>query len=448
MRKQKQLTAIGVGKLKPRATRFEVPDGGAKGLALSIQPSGSKAWIMRFRRPNGAPASLTLGPYDGTQATALSVPVLGQPLTLAGARALAAEIHRQRATGCDVVADYAAAKARQRAAANVPELDTFGAAARAFIKEHARPNTRRWPETAKLLGLGYEDEEPVERKGGLAARWHAKPLAEIDSAAIYALVDEAKRRGIPGQGRRNSGASDARGRAMARTLSKMFDWLHEHRRIEANPCNGVYCPPPPAARDRVLTNTEIGWFWRASEAIGAPFGDLFKFLLLTGARRDEASRMTYAELQDDGATWLLPAARAKNKRPHIVPLSDSAKAQLGSGAAGYVFTTNGRTPISGFSKIKARLDRAMLAVARQGDPNAEIASWILHDLRRTAATGMAEIGIPPHIVEACLNHVSGAKAGVAGTYNRAAYADEKRAALEQWAQHVAKIVSCARGSDG
>jgi integrase len=436
MRKQQQLTAVAVAKLKPRAARVEIPDGGAKGLALAIQPSGAKSWIMRFRRPDGRPGSLTLGPYDSTQATAASSPVLGAPLTLAGARALSAEIHRQRATGRDVVADYNAAKERQRQqTASVTADDSFGAAARAFIEEHARPNTRRWEETAKILGLDYSIRgEATLRKGGLAARWQAKPLAEIDSGAIYTLVDEAKRRGIPGRDRRNTGASDPRGRAMARTLSKMFDWLLEHRKIETNPTLGVYCPPPPAARDRVLTNAEIRFFWQACDVVGSPFGKLFRFLLLTGARLNEASRMTYAELQNEGAAWLLPAARAKNKRPHLVPLSALARAQIGTGT-GYVFTTNGRTPISGFSKTKARLDAAMVAA------NVEIAPWVLHDLRRTAATGMAEIGVEPHIIEAALNHVSGAKAGVAGIYNRAHYAEEKRAALERWGAHVQSISS-------
>ena len=111
-----------------------------------------------------------------------------------------------------------------------------------------------------------------------------------------------------------------------------------------------------------------------------------------------------------------------------------------AGRAGYVFTTNGRSPVSGFSKAKRRMDASMIALARADDPDAEIAPWRLHDLRRTAATGMADIGIPPHIVEAALNHISGARAGVAGTYNRAAYREEKRQALERWGAHVLRLV--------
>jgi integrase len=139
------------------------------------------------------------------------------------------------------------------------------------------------------------------------------------------------------------------------------------------------------------------------------------------------------ELTDDNATWNIPGARTKNGRPHVVPLPPLArqiiKAAAGKRPTPLCFTTNGKSPVSGWSKLKARLDRAMA-----------IPQWRLHDLRRTAATGMAEIGIPPHIVEACLNHISGAKAGVAGTYNRAAYAAEKRAALERWAAHVEGLI--------
>ena len=142
--------------------------------------------------------------------------------------------------------------------------------------------------------------------------------------------------------------------------------------------------------------------------------------------------MTRDELSEDGATWNIPGERTKNKRAHIVPLAPLARELLSAviGDGKLIFTTTGRSPISGWSKIKKRLDSVMA-----------IPSWRLHDLRRTAATGMAEIGIAPHIVEAALNHISGAKAGVAGTYNRAAYAPEKRAALERWAAHVQRLVS-------
>ena len=160
------------------------------------------------------------------------------------------------------------------------------------------------------------------------------------------------------------------------------------------------------------------------------FGPLLKLLLLTGCRLNEVAGMRRSEIE--GGVWTIPGARTKNKRTHVVPLAQPAAALIENlKGSDFLVTTTGRTPVSGWSKIKVRLDKAM------GD----VPPWQLHDLRRTAATGMAELGIAPHIVEATLNHISGAKAGVAGTYNRAAYAEQKRDALERWADHVERLVS-------
>jgi hypothetical protein len=148
-------------------------------------------------------------------------------------------------------------------------------------------------------------------------------------------------------------------------------------------------------------------------------------LLLTGCRLNEVAGMRRSELSDDLHTWTLSGDRTKNHRTHVVPLPQAARELLASvdTDGDIVFTTNGKTPVSGWSKTKKRLDHLM-----------KIPAWRLHDLRRTAATGMAEIGIAPHIIEAALNHISGAKAGVAGIYNRATYSTEKKAALERWAR--------------
>ena len=283
-----------------------------------------------------------------------------------------------------------------------------------------------------MLGLAYPPTggEPTPIKNGLCERWSDKPIAEIDGHDVHSLIDETRRSGAPGLERRSDGPTEARARVMLSCLSKMFGWLVQHRRLSQNPCKDVHRPEASRARDRVLTDAEIVKFWRATDAERKELSALLKLLLLTGCRLNEVAGMTRAELSDDGATWNIPGARTKNKRPHVVPLAPLARKMVGSGSEGFVFTTTGRSPVSGWSKIKRRLDEAM-----------KIPPWRLHDLRRTAATGMAEIGIAPHIVEAALNHVSGAKAGVAGTYNRAAYAEEKRAALERWASHVQGLVS-------
>jgi integrase len=173
-------------------------------------------------------------------------------------------------------------------------------------------------------------------------------------------------------------------------------------------------------------------------------------LLLTAQRRDEVGGLEWSEIDFDKKGWTIPRDRAKNDRSHEVHLSDAAVSVLrsiprvGNGA---VFTTNGRT-VSGFSHGKNLLDAAMLAAQRDelGAQAEAIPHWILHDLRRTAATGMARLNIAPHVVDKILNHVSGTIRGVAAVYNRFEYLDERRAALEAWGQYVTGLVKPAQAN--
>jgi integrase len=154
--------------------------------------------------------------------------------------------------------------------------------------------------------------------------------------------------------------------------------------------------------------------------------------------------MTRDELHDDGA-WHLPGSRTKNGRAHVVPLSPLAReltASVKAKPSPFIFTTTGTTPVSGWSRLKRRLDAAMLITAiEERGANVVIPAWRLHDLRRTTITGMVELGVAPHVVELVVNHVSGTRAGVAGTYNRSELLPERRAALERWALHVEGIVT-------
>jgi integrase len=443
----KTLTDAAVRRYKPAAKRREIPDAKATGLYLVVQASGHKSWALRFRRPNGQKAKLTLGRVAGQELK--DDPVLGQPLTLAAARMLAADVNRKRAMGIDVIAEHAASKHRRRIETEQASASSFGLLARQFIEEYARPNVRRWREIAILLGLRYpfDDGDPVETRDGLAQRWADRPVSAIDGHLVYQTIDEAVRHGVPGRERRTKGLSNPRGRAMARALSKFFSWLVEHRKVAVDPTLGMYCPPPPAARERTLSEDETRWLWAAYDAVGFPFGPLCKVLLATGVRREEARGMIRAELSADGALWTIPGARTKNRKAHAVPLSPLARSIIAAmprieSAKGFLFTTNGKTPVGGFSKYKRRLDAAMLAAARKerGD-DVIIAPWRLHDLRRSAATGMADLGVQPHVIEACLNHVSGFRAGVAGVYNVAEYRKEKRAALERWGAHLQGLVT-------
>jgi Site-specific recombinase XerD len=269
------------------------------------------------------------------------------------------------------------------------------------------------------------------------------------------VIDEARRVAIPGITARNRDISDSRGRALFAALSSMFSWLKRQRRVESNPCAGVHRPAGPQARDRVLTADEIRWFWRACESVDAPlapgaprpFGPLLKVLLLTGQRRNEVAGMTRDELSDDGATWNIPGSRTKNGRAHVVPLPPLVRELIASVRAkpgNLVFTTTGTTAVSGWSRMKGRLDAAMLAAARE-EGRAVIPPWTLHDLRRTFVTGMVELRVPPHVVEVTVNHIGGTRSGVAGIYNRSELMDERKEALERWATHVAGIVTSSAG---
>jgi integrase len=442
------LTDAAIKKYAPGKERRRIRDLRSSALFLIIEPSGTKSFEMRFRRPDGKPAKIRLGRYTNREID--GAPILGQRmLTLAAARQLALDIHRRRAMNVDVIGEVRTERQRQRSELLQRGVNTFAACLREFLVDHKVKKRgtypRRWRETARVLGLDFPidakpDSEPRVIKGGLADIWRDRAVGEIDHNLIFETIRDAGRRGIPGLGRRNRGNSDARKRSLHSALATLFAWLKDERKIATNPCIELKRPTPPTARDRVLTEREIRAFWQATDQVGQPFGTIFKTLLLTGCRLNEVAAMAWAELSEDGTTWTIPAHRTKNARTHVVPLSPLVRELLAGmkrkTGVDLVFSTTGETAPSGWSRVKRRLDKLMSNAAEQ-----EIAAWRLHDLRRTSATGMADIGIPPHIVEACLNHVSGHKGGVAGVYNRAAYAAEKKMAIERWCAHIVAIVN-------
>jgi integrase len=442
----KLLTAAACDKAK---TPGRIRDLGARALYFVVSPTGHKSFVMRFRQGRKTP-KLTLGPFDRSGRELTGEPQVGQPLTLAAARQLCAEIHRQKALGRDPIADHKARRHRRAAELKERQVGTFLACARDYVEKYARKKPLRgWRSTAKLLGLRYADDgkaEPEMISGSLAERWCDKPVRDIEGHDAWSVVDEARQSAVPGTVAHNPGASENRARLLNTALSGLFGWLHRNRRVDLNPFAGLK-PDLPVARDRVLTDSELKLFWQAADR--EPLvGPLLKLLALTGQRLGEVSGLRRSELSEDGTTWVLPAARAKNKRANAVPLSPMAQALIASvpnlTGSDLIFSTTGVTPVSGWSRTKRRLDKTMLALAAhaRGDKrDAVIAPWRLHDLRRTVATGMAEIGIEPHIVEAVLNHVSGHKASVAGIYNRAAYAEQKKAALLRWSQHIDGLVT-------
>lgn len=226
-------------------------------------------------------------------------------------------------------------------------------------------------------------------------------------------------------------------------LRALFNCAVKRGRLPSSPVSGVDAPSKERARDRVLSDDELRWLWRACEKIDWPFGPLVKLLLLTGQRRDEVATLQWSELDLGKRTWILPREKAKNNRAHEVQLSDAVIEVLESlpRTGALVFSSTGSTAVSGFSRAKRRLDAAMFATKSQdlGTEREPIPQWVLHDLRRTTATGMARLGFPPHVVDKVLNHTSGTIRGVAAVYNRFEYLEERSAALEAWGQYVENI---------
>jgi integrase len=241
-----------------------------------------------------------------------------------------------------------------------------------------------------------------------------------------------------------SGRVGSAGRTLAYARA-CFAWAEKRGKVAENPFRGLPISSGAAARDRVLTDAEVGLIWRATAALGWPFGPLVRLLLLTAQRRDEVAGMRWSELSPDRAVWTIPKERTKNGRAHVVHLAPEARAVL-AGVPRFrdtdlVFSTTGASPVSGFSRAKERLDALcgrLAAEEARADPSvAAMADWRLHDFRRTAVTWLAGAGFAPHAADKLLNHTATTGlSDVARIYQRGEFLSERKAALEAWAKHV------------
>lgn len=394
----KALTTKAVEAAKPDPKkRIERPDPALSGLYLVIQPSGAKSWALRYRH-EGTPRKLTLGRWPAMQ--------------VAAARKAASAALEAVEKGEDPAGEKQAAKAQK-----VMDRDTIANLVELYAQRHL----------AKLR-TGAEVRRRLEVE--VLPHWGERTIQEITRRDVRDLLDEVAA----------SGRAITANRLRA-YLSGFFNWAVEREVIEIAPTLGVKPVVKERSRERVLTDDEIRWFWEACGALDYPWGALGRFLLLTGQRLGEVAGLTQDEI--DGNTWRLSGLRTKNGRAHDVPLTGAALGALQAAQPGgaFVFTTTGTTPLGGFQKGKLRLAAEMRAIAsrERGEP-VEIAPWTWHDLRRTAATGMARIGIPVRVTEAVLNHVSGTAGGIVGVYQLHQYQDEKRQALEAWERWVAGLI--------
>jgi integrase len=401
-----RLTDKTVAALPPPATgNRRTSDSELPGFAVQVSAAGHRAFVLRYRL-HGRQHQMAVGAYPTWTTTA--------------ARRRAKELRRLVDQGIDPLADQA-------------PVDTVAKVIAEFIARDQRPRNRHWQEVERIL------------KRELAP-WLDRPIQDITRRDVIERVDSIADR------------APVRANRVLAWTRRLFGWALERDIIEASPVAGVKAPTREVARDRVLEPAELAAVWRASEALGWPFGSIIQLLALTGARKGEVVGMRWQDVDLERRIWIVPKELNKACRRHEVPLSDLAMEiieglpRLGDGLVFPARGTSSSKPVAGFSKIKTRLDahiarqRAEQRLGRHLNDDESPAStdylapWRIHDLRRTAASGMARLGHPPHVVAAVLNHSPGSTQGITAVYNRHRYTDEKRAALDAWSREIERLI--------
>lgn len=375
----------------PERTDFQ--DELVRGLWLRVSPTGAKTWqVVYTRESDGRRQRLKLGRFPA--------------VTLEKARATALKLVSAVAEGEDPSDE----KRARKAALTVEQL------AGLYVEKYAKRNKKTWAEDERLLRV-----EVLPAIG----RFKADAVKRRD---ILDIIEAKAEAGFVAQSRQ-----------ILAVIRKMFNWAVDSDYLEASPARGIKPRGKATRRDRVLSREEVQAIWQALPvaSLSDPTRDVFRLLFLTGQRSGEVCGMMRDEIDLDRATWTIPAARTKNGLTHVVPLSDAAM-DIVAQAIERLFGDDD-APL--FSRVGEPIESNAISKAARLKLQVTQSPWTPHDIRRTAATGMAEIGIPPHIVEAVLNHISGFRAGVAGIYNRALYEPEKRNALDRWAAHLGAIVA-------
>jgi integrase len=382
------MTKSAVDALKAATKDTVYWDAGLPGFGVKVTPRGRKAFVALYRT-GGAGSRLrkyTIGPYGR--------------VTLQMARAEAQKIFAARLEGRDPAAEKQESKRRMT-------TDRVDDLIEVFIVQHIS-KTRKAAEVSRMLGRE------------VVSRWGTRSVREINKRAVIDLISEIAQRGTP-----------VAANKLLKVVKTFLNWCVGRAIIDTSPAEGVPLPGKEVARDRVLTDNELASIIMAARTMGSAYGGIVEILALTGQRREEVAQMVWDEIDFGSQTWTLAGSRTKNGKPHIVHLSEPCIKLIESvpRRGSYVFSILGVRPFQDFTNAKRALDRI-----------SGVTSWRLHDLRRTCVSGMARLGVPPHVADRILNHQSGTISGVAAVYQRHDFLAERKLALERWGDHVEKLV--------
>jgi integrase len=389
------MTKSAVDALKAASKDTVYWDAGLPGFGVKVTPRSRKVFVVLYRI-GGAGSRLrkyTIGPYGR--------------VTLQMARAEAQKVLAARLEGRDPATEKRESKRRMTA-------DRVDDLIEVFIVQHVS-KTRKAAEISRLL------------RREVVSRWGNRCVHAIGKRDIVELASEIAQRGTP-----------MAANTLLKVIKTFLNWCVGRAVIDASPAEGVPLPGKEVARDRVLTNNELASVIRAARQIGGAYGGIVEMLALTGQRREEVAQMVGDEIDFNSRTWTLPGSRTKNGKPHIVHLSEACiklikrASRLGS----YVFSISGVKPFQNFTNAKRALDEL-----------SGVTGWRLHDLRRTCVSGMARLGVPPHVADKILNHQSGTISGVAAVYQRHHFLAERKLALERWGQYIETLVGELRLPD-
>jgi integrase len=364
-------------------------DQGCPGFGVKVTPKGRKVFVVLYRTA-GAGSQLrkfTIGPYGR--------------VTLHQARVAAQKIFAARLEGRDPAVEKREARRRT-------VEDGVGDLIEAFIAQHVSQN-RSVREISRLLSREF------------GSAWGNRSIHGLKKRDVIDVVSGIEDRGAP----------VAANKAL-KTIKTFFRWCVGRAVLDQSPADGIPLPSKETARDRVLSDDELARVIVGAREIGGPYGGIVEILALTGQRREEVSECPWDELDLDGQIWTLPKSRAKNDKAHLVHLSHQSVAILKrvkkEKKAPFVFSVYGTKPFQDFSNAKRELNRIC-----------GVKDWRLHDLRRTCVSGMARLGVPPHVADKILNHQGGTISGVAAVYQRHDFLSERKEALKIWGAHVAEI---------